>query len=666
MRLRGSCRSSATPSAKSSSALVRRYASTWISRANGLPAGRSYALRSVNVGLVTASLIPNPLASACANAVFPAPSSPESVTRNAPLVLGRTVFASSTASPSRPSSETIFSIVIRLYQVTANSIMRVMSAQLDADADRRLAAAREKEEEELAEMLSERYGFPYVDLTVIPVDAEALRVVPELEAREAEAASFSHAGKKLSLAVANPNNQALPGLLARLSERGFSVEQLLASHRSIEKAFTRYKEISLATETKRGVFDIESEKLATLSAELKDLAAVRALLEKTAARKESHETSLILEAVLAASLAIKASDIHLEPEERSVRLQLRLDGLLTDVFSFDEKLYHFVSSRIKILSGLKLNVKDRAQDGRFSVTLGKDEIEIRVSSTPGNYGESFVMRLLDPRSMYVSFENLGIHPKLAARLETEIKRPNGMLLTTGPTGSGKTTTLYAFLKKIHTPDIKIVTIEDPIEYHLQGIVQTQVAGTKYTFASGLRSIVRQDPDVIMVGEIRDGETAEIAIQAALTGHFVLSTLHTNNAAGTFPRLAELGIHPRQFASAATVRLAQRLVRTLNPETKTKRKTTDEEKKLIERVFSTLTDKTLYPASIDETWIPAPQKEDTGYRGREGGREAIFMDEKLGEFLRSNPSAGDIEKETRHQGYLTMAQDGVLKALAGET
>ena len=544
--------------------------------------------------------------------------------------------------------------------------MRVMSAQLDADADRRLAAAREKEEEDLAEMLSERYGFPYVDLTVIPVDAEALRVVPEHEAREAEAASFSHAGKKLSLAVANPNNQALPGLLARLSERGFSVEQLLASHRSIEKAFTRYKEISLATETKRGVFDIESEKLATLSAELKDLAALRALLEKTAARKESHETSLILEAVLAASLAMKASDIHLEPEERSVRLRLRLDGLLTDVFSFDEKLYHFVSSRIKILSGLKLNVKDRAQDGRFSVTLGKDEIEIRVSSIPGNYGESFVMRILDPRSMYVSFENLGIHPKLAARLETEIKRPNGMLHTTGPTGSGKTTTLYAFLKKIHTPDIKIVTIEDPIEYHLQGIVQTQVAGTKYTFASGLRSIVRQDPDVIMVGEIRDGETAEIAIQAALTGHFVLSTLHTNNAAGTFPRLVELGIDPRQFASAVTVAMAQRLVRTLNPETRTKRKTTAEEKKIIERIFSTVTDTTLHPASIDETWVPAPKAEDTGYKGREGVREAIFMDETLGEFLRGNPSGGEIEKETRRQGYLTMAQDGVLKALEGKT
>ena len=544
--------------------------------------------------------------------------------------------------------------------------MRVMSAQLDADADRRLAAAREKEEEDLAEMLSERYGFPYVDLTVIPVDAEALQVVPEHEAREAEAASFSHAGKKLSLAVANPNNQALPGLLARLSERGFSVEQLLASHRSIEKAFTRYKEISLATETKRGVFDIESEKLATLSAELKDLAALRALLEKTAARKESHETSLILEAVLAASLAMKASDIHLEPEERSVRLRLRLDGLLTDVFSFDEKLYHFVSSRIKILSGLKLNVKDRAQDGRFSVTLGKDEIEIRVSSIPGNYGESFVMRILDPRSMYVSFENLGIHPKLAARLETEIKRPNGMLHTTGPTGSGKTTTLYAFLKKIHTPDIKIVTIEDPIEYHLQGIVQTQVAGTKYTFASGLRSIVRQDPDVIMVGEIRDGETAEIAIQAALTGHFVLSTLHTNNAAGTFPRLVELGIDPRQFASAVTVAMAQRLVRTLNPETRTKRKTTAEEKKIIERIFSTVTDTTLHPASIDETWVPAPKAEDTGYKGREGVREAIFMDETLGEFLRGNPSGGEIEKETRRQGYLTMAQDGVLKALEGKT
>jgi type II secretory ATPase GspE/PulE/Tfp pilus assembly ATPase PilB-like protein len=261
---------------------------------------------------------------------------------------------------------------------------------------------------------------------------------------------------------------------------------------------------------------------------------------------------------------------------------------------------------------------------------------------------------------------MGIHPKLLKRLETEIRRPTGMLLTTGPTGSGKTTTLYAFLKEIHTPEIKVVTIEDPIEYHLPGIVQTQTNGKDYTFASGLRSVLRQDPDVIMVGEIRDSEVADVAIQAALTGHFVFSTLHTNNAAGAFPRLVDLGADPKTFASAITVAMAQRLVRTLDQDTKIRRKTTDEEKRLIELIFAGLTDESLRPFSIDEVWAAKEDGEKSGYKGRVGVHEAIFMDEELGEYLRANPSMHDIDKATRRQGFLTMAQDGVLKALSGET
>jgi type II secretory ATPase GspE/PulE/Tfp pilus assembly ATPase PilB-like protein len=262
---------------------------------------------------------------------------------------------------------------------------------------------------------------------------------------------------------------------------------------------------------------------------------------------------------------------------------------------------------------------------------------------------------------------MGIHPKLLARLEEEIRRPNGMLLTTGPTGSGKTTTLYAFLREVYTPDIKIVTIEDPIEYHLSGIVQTQTEGDTYTFASGLRSILRQDPDIIMVGEIRDADVATTAVQAALTGHFVFTTLHTNNAAGAFPRLADLGVDPKTFPSAVTVAMAQRLVRTLNPATKSMRATTDDEKVKIQKIFSTLTDTSLIPASIDQVGMAVPTgDEDSGYKGRTGLYEAIFMDTSLGEFLRDNPNESSITKEVARQGFLTMAQDGVLKALAGLT
>jgi type II secretory ATPase GspE/PulE/Tfp pilus assembly ATPase PilB-like protein len=326
-----------------------------------------------------------------------------------------------------------------------------------------------------------------------------------------------------------------------------------------------------------------------------------------------------------------------------------------------------LNSRIKILSGLKLNIDNRAQDGRFSVVVNRTEVEIRTSLIPGNYGESVVMRVLDPAATDLSLTDKGIHPKLLARLLEEIKRPNGMLLTTGPTGSGKTTTLYSFLTEIYTPEIKVITIEDPIEYHLKGIVQTQTEGEEYGFASGLRSILRQDPDVIMVGEIRDADVASTAIQAALTGHFVFTTLHTNNAAGTFPRLVDLGSDPKSFSSAITVAMAQRLVRTLNSETRAMRASTDEERKTMERIFSTLTDKSLVPESFEQVGLAVPKDaEDSGYKGRTGLYEAIFMDEHLGEFLRDNPSEGDIAKEVFRQGYLNMAQDGVLKALQGLT
>ena len=223
------------------------------------------------------------------------------------------------------------------------------------------------------------------------------------------------------------------------------------------------------------------------------------------------------------------------------------------------------------------------------------------------------------------------------------------------------------MREIHTPEIKIITIEDPVEYHLDGIVQTQVEAEKYTFAEGLRSIVRQDPDIIMVGEIRDGETADIAIQAALTGHFVFSTLHTNDAAGTFPRLADLGADPKSFGSAVTVSMAQRLLRKLDPDKKKERPLTDDEKKMIAKVFEPLADKSLIPEKIETVWEPAPANADeTGYKGSIGLYEAIFMDDELANFLRDNPPENEIAKLVTKQGYLTMAQDGIIKALAGIT
>ncbi|OGG92692.1 hypothetical protein A2609_00520 [Candidatus Kaiserbacteria bacterium RIFOXYD1_FULL_47_14] len=412
---------------------------------------------------------------------------------------------------------------------------------------------------------------------------------------------------------------------------------------------------------------IEPEVLEKFTKEGDARNALKEELGTATALKSLDRVSHIFEIILAGAFALRSSDIHFEPEEEKTRMRLRIDGILVDTYFFDPATYHQINSRIKLLSGVKLNIANRAQDGRFSVSSNGGEVEMRVSFIPGNYGESIVMRVLNPEATMVSYKELGIHPKLLARLETEIRRPNGMLLTTGPTGSGKTTTLYSFLREIHTPEIKIITIEDPVEYHLDGIVQTQVEGTKYTFAEGLKSIVRQDPDIIMVGEIRDSETAEIAIQAALTGHFVFSTLHTNNAAGTFPRLADLGADTKSFGSAVTVSMAQRLLRKLDPDKKKERPLTDAEKAMIAKVFEPLSDKSLIPEKIETIFDPAPaNEEETGYRGRIGLFEAIFMDNELANFLRDNPPENDIAKLTAKQGYLTMAQDGILKALSGVT
>ncbi len=531
----------------------------------------------------------------------------------------------------------------------------------------KLAQVREREEEDLAQILAERYDASYVDLSLKEIDNDALRIIPEEQARPAEAAAFAKAAKTLSLAMHNPNNPALAALLEDLASRGFLVHKFLVSKKSLEKVLERYKDLSFATESKAGVFVVTPETLEKIAREGGGRKTLEQELNAATTLKTLDRVSHIFELVLAGAFALRASDIHFEPREETTLLRLRIDGLLSDTYFFDPATYHQINSRIKLLSGVKFNVTNRAQDGRFSIVKGANQIEMRVSFIPGNYGESIVMRILDPEATKVSYKELGIHPKLLARLETEIRRPNGMLLTTGPTGSGKTTTLYSFLREIHSPEIKIITIEDPVEYHLEGIVQTQVEGEKYTFAEGLKSIVRQDPDIIMVGEIRDGETANIAIQAALTGHFVFSTLHTNDAAGTFPRLVDLGADSRSFGSAVTVSMAQRLIRKLDPNKKKERPLTDEEKKMIAKVFETLADKSLIPEKIETVWEPAPTDVDeTGYKGRIGLYEAIFMDDELANFVRDNPPENEIAKLAAKQGYLTMAQDGIIKALNGVT
>ncbi|MDE2041212.1 MAG: type II/IV secretion system protein [Patescibacteria group bacterium] len=544
-----------------------------------------------------------------------------------------------------------------------------MTLTFDEDKQKRkLNELLHKEEEDLVQILAGKYGVEYVNLQGIGTNADALRLINESTARAAQVAAYALIDKKVKIAVRNPQDEKVMAVIETLQTKGYSPEIFITSTQSLEKAWKTYRDISFAYESKAGSLEISNEDISSIIEEAKSLPEVIATLEKTVAAKKSYRVSRILETIVAGALAVDASDIHLEPEEAYIRLRYRLDGVLQEVINFDNETYALLLSRIKLISGMKLNIKKDSQDGRFSIKLSGSEIEVRVSVLPGAYNESIVMRLLNPKSIAVPLEELGIHPKLLALLLKEMDRPDGMILTTGPTGSGKTTTLYAFLKKIHTPQVKIITIEDPIEYHLPGIVQTQVNDKGYTFLEGLRAAVRQDPDIIMVGEIRDNETADIAINSALTGHLVFSTLHTNDAAGTFPRLIDLGVNSKVITSAIRIAMAQRLARRLCEFCKKEVSLEGDMQKEIETIVAGIEDKTLIPDSRTRIWeaVGCEKCNNTGYKGRVGIYEAILTDEKIENAVEMNPSEREIWAAAKGQGLLTMKQDGVLKILAGMT
>lgn len=534
--------------------------------------------------------------------------------------------------------------------------------------NKRLKEFNDTDAENLAQILAQKYQLKYLDLTIAPVNLDALRVIPEVKARNAKMVGFNLVAHRLDVGIFSPNMEQTQQVLRELASEGYAVTPYMVSENSLEAVYARYKDLAEHIETQAGALDIANDELAKTADAVHSLEDVTRLVQQTLATNKSHRTSSILEIILAGSLALGASDIHFEPEESTVRLRYRLDGVLVEIAIFDPHTYTLILSRVKLLSGLKLNMHSNAQDGRFSIKLSDSEIEIRTSILPGAYNESIVMRVLNPKSISVKLEELGITPKLLEVILHEMNKPNGMLLTTGPTGSGKTTALYAFVKKIHTPQIKIITIENPIEYHLPGIVQTQTDSEKgYTFLSGLRSALRQDPDVIMVGEIRDHETAEIAINAALTGHLVFSTLHTNNAAGTFPRLIDLGIDPKILSSAINLSMAQRLTRKLCEKCKKQVAINDVDKKLIQKNLATIQDKSAIPQQ-EMIWQPVGCSvcNNTGYKGRIGIFEAIRMDQSIEQVLRTNPSEREIWKAAQPQGIFTMQQDGVIKVLQGVT
>ncbi len=530
----------------------------------------------------------------------------------------------------------------------------------DTRLNTKLGELHHKEEERLIQALAPKFGYQYINLLDVRVDSSALKLFTEAESRAGELAVFAQDGSEVSLAIRNPNNPELPNLLNSLTQRNITPTIYLASLDSIAHAWIQYAEIDKASASARGVLDVDPEIIKKYAAEIHTYFDV---VGKVAALQKENgvtRTSQTIGAIFGGALALDASDIHIEPEATAVRIRYRLDGVLSDICDIDKEVANHILSRLKLLSGLKLNIRKEAQDGRFTFDIGTREVEVRSSVIPGAYGESMVMRLLDPSASSFKLENLGLSTRLHDIITEELARPHGAILTTGPTGSGKTTALYSFLLAIHTPELKIITLEDPIEYKLPGIVQTQI-GDDYTFEAGLRSILRQDPDVILIGEIRDSEVAATAIHAAQTGHLVFSTLHTNSAAGAFSRLIDLGVDPRMIGSACNIILGQRLVRLLCPHCKAEREITVEEQKMMQRILETpLAIHTIFDAKGCDACGGS------GYKGRVGVYEAIRIDAKVEEALLTDTREALIREAAKHQGIPTMQQDGIFKVLGGMT
>lgn len=545
----------------------------------------------------------------------------------------------------------------------------------------RLMKQMQKEtEEQEATDLAKRVKLPYLDLNLMPISKDDILILTEDVSRKYNAAVFQKVSREIKIATPDPENPEMREFFSGLEkEKGWEVHYFVVSKSSLEKIWKAYKDTPLLENLDLLHMSLSGEDLKEFEKNFGDLLNLKE-------RMREISTSQILTIIMAGSLKMKASDIHFESQEKEARLRFRIDGMLQDIGNLPHDIYNSVVSRIKMMGKMKINLKDIAQDGHFSIKLSEMEekkdsqdkkknedsrLDLRVSIIPGKLGESIVMRLLDQSAILLGVEDLGLRGLAYEQVKKQVEKPNGILLTTGPTGSGKTTTLYALINKLNTPDLKIITIEDPVEYQVKGISQTQINKDRgYTFADGLRAIVRQDPDVILVGEIRDEETAAISLNAALTGHLVLSTIHTNNAAATVPRLIEMGIKPNLIPPAVNAFIGQRLVRKLCPHCREKHIPSKETLDSIKKILSIISPKAAVeiPKDLTHLYKPAgcPKCHGLGYKGRIGIFEVFTVDETIEKLILEMASETELAKAALEEGMITMAQDGILKAAEGLT
>ncbi|NOK35360.1 type II secretion system ATPase GspE [Corallococcus exercitus] len=512
-------------------------------------------------------------------------------------------------------------------------------------------------EEDVARALGHQLDLPYLQrIFVEEVDAELVKRIPINFARQTQLLPLSVEGDEVVLAVADPlDTTALDHARLLL---GQSIQPRIALASTIVDAINSVYDRSV-NEAEALVDEMETtEDLDSLAHELEE---PKDLLD---ADDEAPVIRLV-NSVLFRAAKERASDIHIEPMERELLVRFRIDGVLQEVIKPPKRYQNSIIARVKVMGQLNIAEKRLPQDGRIRIKLAGRDIDIRLSTTPTSFGERIVMRLLDKTATLLDLAEIGMSPQVLGNMEAVIKRSHGIVLVTGPTGSGKTTTLYGALSKINTTDLNILTVEDPVEYQLKGIGQMAIAPKiGLTFAQGLRSFLRQDPDVIMVGEIRDKETAEIAIQASLTGHLVLSTVHTNDAAGAVTRLVDMGVQPFLVASSLTGILAQRLVRRVCPDCRQAYTPTDAELK--ELGYSLASFKAKFNTDRIYRAVGCPSCNRNGYRGRSGIYEFLFVDDDVRQLVLKNVDASTIKKSALSKGMTTLLDDGVRKIAMGET
>jgi general secretion pathway protein E len=581
--------------------------------------------------------------------------------------IAKTHLAPAAAPPRKPlrslAGELLGEILVAQLAISRERLDEALAAQAEKGGrlGEILISLKACNEEQVLKGLAAQLELPYqMRIGSDEISPELIKLVPINFAKQAKLLPLRRDGEPGSpdatvvVAVADPlDTSTLDGVRLLLNAR---IQAVLVPSQSILDCINSVYDRA-RNEAEQLVDDLEADNLDTVAHELEE---PQDLLDS------SDEAPIIrlVNSLLFRAAKERASDIHIEPQERDICVRFRIDGVLQEVIRPPKRFQNSIISRVKIMGGLNIAEKRLPQDGRIRVKLAGRDIDIRLSTTPIVYGERIVMRLLDKSAVLLDLAEIGLDKEELVRLDTLIHRSHGIVLVSGPTGSGKTTTLYAALSKINRPDLNIMTIEDPVEYQLKGISQTPVnPKIELTFANGLRSFLRQDPDVIMVGEIRDVETAEIAIQASLTGHLVFSTVHTNDAAGAITRLVDMGVEPFLVASSLMGCMAQRLVRLLCKECREAYLPTPEELKeigLTPQMVRAGTGGMIYrPVGCDAC-------NSTGYHGRLGIYELMILDDEIRQLVLKNVDSGTIKKQAVQKGMRTLIEDGARKVVSGQT